>query len=68
MMVGWGYFARTFDLAERLRQEVVIPRHHEKVPSGDLILQFGLLPLAGTLCANMSETTQLGKLVYNADS
>lgn len=48
MMVAWGYFARTLGLAERLRQEVVIPRHHENVPSGDLILQFGLLPLAGS--------------------
>jgi len=48
MMVGWGYFARTLGLAERLRQGVVIPRHHENVPGGDLILQFGLLPLAGS--------------------
>lgn len=48
MMVAWGYFARTLGLAERLRQEVVIPRHHENVPGGDLILQFGLLPLAGS--------------------
>lgn len=48
MMVAWGDFSRLHHLAERLRQEVSIPRHHENIPAGDLILEFGLLLLSGS--------------------
>jgi len=48
MLVAWGYFSRWHYLAERLRQRVTIPRHHENIPAGDLILEFGLLLLAGS--------------------
>lgn len=47
MMVAWGEFARRHRLAERLRQRVSIPRHHENIPAGDLILELGLLLLSG---------------------
>ena len=48
MMVAWGDFSRLHHLAERLRQEVSISRHHENIPAGDLILEFGLLLLSGS--------------------
>ncbi|MGA9349320.1 MAG: hypothetical protein WBW48_11035 [Anaerolineae bacterium] len=48
MMVAWGEFSRLHHLAERLRQKVSIPRHHENFPAGDLILEFGLLLLSGS--------------------
>jgi len=48
MIVAWGDFSRLHHLAERLRQEVSIPRHHENIPAGDLILEFGLLLLSGS--------------------
>jgi hypothetical protein len=48
MLVAWGDFSRLHHLAERLRQEVFIPRHHENIPAGDLILEFGLLLLSGS--------------------
>lgn len=48
MMVAWGDFSRLHHLAERLRQEVSIPRHHENIPAGDLIPEFGLLLLSGS--------------------
>lgn len=48
MMVVWGYFSRLHRLGERLRQRVTIPRHHENIPAGDLILEFGLLLLSGS--------------------
>lgn len=48
MLVPWGYFSRFQRLAERLRQQVSMPRHHENVPVGDVILEFGLLLLSGS--------------------
>ena len=48
MMVTWGYFSRLLHLAERLRQQVVVPRHHENILAADLILEFGLLLLSGS--------------------
>jgi hypothetical protein len=48
MMVVWGYFSRVLHLAERLRQKVLMPRHHENIPAADLILEFGLLLLSGS--------------------
>ena len=48
MLVAWGYFSRLLHLAERLRQVVTIPRHHENIPAADLILEFGLLLLSGS--------------------
>jgi len=48
MMVAWGYFSRLHRLAQRLRERVTIPRHHENIPAGDLILEFGLLLLSGS--------------------
>jgi hypothetical protein len=48
MMVAWGYFSCLHRLAERLRQGVTIPRHHENILAGDLILEFGLLLLSGS--------------------
>jgi len=47
MLVAWGDFSRWLHLAERLRQKVVIPRHHENIPGADLILEYGLLFLSG---------------------
>ena len=47
MLVAWGHFARQLRLAERLRQGVVIPRHHQNIPGSDLILEYGLLFLSG---------------------
>jgi hypothetical protein len=47
MLVAWGDFARSLRLAERMRQQVVISRHHENLPGADLILEYGLLFLAG---------------------
>jgi hypothetical protein len=48
MMVVWGHFSRLHHLAERLRQEVSVPRHHENIPGADLVLEFGLLLLSGS--------------------
>jgi len=48
MVVVWGYFSRLHHLAERLRQKVSVPRHHENIPGADLILEFGLLLLSGS--------------------
>ncbi len=48
MMVAWGYFSRLLHLAERLRQKVTVPRHHENIPAADLILEFSLLLLSGS--------------------
>ena len=48
MMVAWGYFSRLLHLAERLRQRVVVPRHHENILAADLILEFGLLLVSGS--------------------
>lgn len=48
MLVAWGYFSRGHRLADRLRENVMIPRHHENIPAGDLILEFGLLLLSGS--------------------
>lgn len=47
LMVAWGKFSHHHRLAEQLRQQVTIPRHHENIPAGDLILEFGLLLLSG---------------------
>ena len=47
MMVAWGDFAQQYHLTERLRQAVFLPRHHENIPAGDLVLEFGLLLLSG---------------------
>ena len=48
MLVPWGYFSRLQRLAKQLRQQVSIPRHHENIPVGDVILEFGLLLLSGS--------------------
>jgi hypothetical protein len=48
MLVAWGDFAHGLQLAERLRQQVAIPRHHENIPGADLILEYGLLFLSGS--------------------
>jgi hypothetical protein len=48
MLVAWGYFSRLHHLAERLREKVRIPRHHENIAAGDLIVEFGLLLLSGS--------------------
>ena len=48
MMVVWGHFSRLHHLAQRLREQVTIPRHHENIPAEDLILEFGLLLLSGS--------------------
>lgn len=48
MIVAWGYFSRLHRLAQQLREHVHLPRHHENIPMGDLILEFGLLLLSGS--------------------
>ena len=47
MMVAWGDFAQQYHLTGRLRREVSLSRHHENIPAGDLVLEFGLLLLSG---------------------
>jgi hypothetical protein len=47
MLIPWGRFSRLLGLSERLRAAVVLPRHQDATPGGDLILEFGLASLAG---------------------
>jgi len=47
MLIPWGRFSRYLRLSERLRAAVVMPRHKDAIPAGDLILEFGLASLAG---------------------
>jgi hypothetical protein len=47
MLIPWGRLSRHLKLSERLRAAVVMPRHKDAIPAGDLILEFGLASLAG---------------------
>jgi hypothetical protein len=47
MLIPWGRFSRLLGLSERLRAAVVLRRHQDATPGGDLILEFGLASLAG---------------------
>jgi hypothetical protein len=47
MLIPWGRFSRLLGLSERLRAVVVLARHKDATPGGDLILEFGLASLAG---------------------
>jgi len=47
MLIPWGRLSRYLRLSERLRAAVVMPRHKDAIPAGDLILEFGLASLAG---------------------
>jgi hypothetical protein len=47
MLIPWGRFSRLLGLSERLRAAVVLARHKDAAPGGDLILEFGLASLAG---------------------
>jgi hypothetical protein len=47
MLIPWGRFSRLLGLSERLRAAVVLARHKDATPGGDLILEFGLASLAG---------------------
>ena len=47
MLIPWGRFSRLLGLSERLRAAVVLRRHKDAAPGGDLILEFGLASLAG---------------------
>jgi hypothetical protein len=47
MLIPWGRFSRLLGLSERLRAAVVLARHKDATPGGDLILEFGLASLSG---------------------
>jgi hypothetical protein len=47
ILIPWGRLSRYLRLGERLRAVVVMPRHQDAIPAGDLILEFGLASLAG---------------------
>ncbi|MDH4138806.1 MAG: hypothetical protein OEW09_19145, partial [Anaerolineae bacterium] len=47
ILIPWGRLSRYLRLGERLRAAVVMPRHQDAIPAGDLILEFGLASLAG---------------------
>jgi hypothetical protein len=47
MLIPWGRLSRHLKLSERLRAAVVMPRHKDALPAGDLIIEFGLASLAG---------------------
>jgi hypothetical protein len=46
MLIPWERFSHLLGLSERLRAAVVLPRHGDATPGGDLILEFGLASLA----------------------
>ena len=47
ILIPWGRFSRMLGLSERLQAAVVLRRHKDAAPGGDLILEFGLASLAG---------------------
>jgi hypothetical protein len=47
MLVPWGRFSRHLKLSQRLRSALNVQRHKDAIPGSDLVLELGLVSLAG---------------------